>query len=155
MTERDDERMKERFQALRAETRGSGAVPDFDTMLAEAKLAGQRPALEVVSGGESPERVRGRRWLRAGAWASAAVAAGLVGLVLVDRGPSGEDEFERLVAAYTSQGGAESWRSPTSGLLEVPGMDLMRTVPSIGGAARGVDPSTLPAPQPSPEEETL
>jgi len=155
VTHRDDERLKERFQGLRAETRGSGAVPDFGALMSEARReAGERPEFEVVEGGAPSGRrsLRHRRALRAGAWASAAIAAAVTGLILVDRGPSGDEDFEQLVAAYTSQTGSSGWNSPTSGLLEVPGIDLMRSVPSIGEPLRGLDPSASRAPQPPSEE---
>jgi hypothetical protein len=67
-------------------------------------------------------------------------------------GPSGDEDFERLVAAYASQAAGGSWASPTSGLLDVPGMELMRSVPAIGAPVRGLDPAALP---PRPEEESL
>jgi hypothetical protein len=82
------------------------------------------------------------------------VAAAVAGLMLVDRGPSPDEQFERLVATYSSEAGT-AWQSPTSGLLNVPGMELTRSVPSIGGPVRGIDPSRLPPPQTSPEEDTI
>ncbi|MGD2045928.1 MAG: hypothetical protein PVH96_06880 [Gemmatimonadota bacterium] len=153
----DDDRMREAFQDLRADTRASGSVPDFQSMMAEAKRrADETPALEVVVGAGSGARVRAhRRFVRFGAWASAAVAAAVAALILVDRAPSGEDDFERLVAAYTSETAAGAWSSPTSSLLDVPGMDLMRSVPSIGEPLRGIDPSSFPSTSASPEEENL
>ncbi len=36
------------------------------------------------------------------------------------------------------------WESPTDGLLDVPGIELTRSVPAIGGPAIGLDPSTRP-----------
>ncbi len=157
MTRPDEERLREAFQELRADARSSGPVPDFGLMMAEAKRqAEERPALEVVlgDGAEAGRTPRRRRLWQASAWASAAVAATVAGLVLVDRGPSGDEEFERLVATYSSEVGA-SLRSPTSALLDVPGMDLTRSLPTIGAPVRGVDPSTLPTAVPSPEEENL
>lgn len=153
----DDDRMREGFQGLRAETRASGSAPDFQAMMAEAKRrAEETPALEVVSGGAGRGPVRSRRrFMRFGAWASAAVAAAVAALILIDRGPSGEDDFEALVASYTNETAAGVWSSPTSSLLDVPGMDLMRSVPSIGEPLRGIDPSSFPAPSASPEEENL
>jgi len=159
----DDQRLTERFQELRAETSGSGTVPDFAAMMAEAKRrAAEAPALEVVAGGvgsaDVPARAASRhrgRWMRLGGWVSVAAAAALATVILVDRGPSGDEEFEQMVAAYTSEAGGAGWRSPTSGLLDVPGMDLTRSVPSIGGSLRGVDPSTLPPSQASPQEDNL
>lgn len=151
--DRDEERLRQAFQELRTETGRGRGVPAFDAMLAEAeRRAEERPALEVVAGG-APVRTR-RRLVRIGAWASAAVAATVAGLVLVDTAPGGEAEFERLVAAYASQTGP-GLSSPTSGLLDVPGLDLVRSVPSIGAPVRGLDPSSRPAAPSSPEEENL
>ena len=158
MNERDEERLREAFQEVRTDVRGSGSVPDFRSMWAEAKrVADERPALEVVAGGAGAGsgRASRRRLFRAGAWGTAAVAAAVSSLILVTRGPSGDDDFEQLVAAYSAQVGGDAWRSPTSGLLDVPGMDLTRSVPSIGAPVRGIDPSTLQAPGSSPDEENL
>ena len=156
MTHRDDEQLSGRFQELRADVRRSGAVPDFSAMMAEsAREAAKRPPLEVVAGGAASghRSSRRRRLVRAGVWASAAAAAAVTALILVDRGPSGDEDFERLVAAYASQAVGEAWSSPTSGLLDVPGIDLMRSMPSIGDPVRTLDPAALPAPQPSPQED--
>lgn len=155
-TLRDDDRLRDTFQALRKETARSGGVPEFDGMLAEAKRrAEQRPALEVFAGHASRKgRPTRRRLVQIGAWGSVALAAGVAALILVNRPPTGDAEFERLVAAYASETAAGSWSSPTSALLEVPGMDLLRSVPSIGAPLRGIDPSSLLRPQ-SPEEENL
>lgn len=155
MTQREDERLRERFQALRAETRGSADTPDFDSMMDEAmRRTGERRGLEVVAGGASKGRSPGRRRLmRASAWTSAALAAAVAGLLIVDRAPSGEEDFERLVATYANELGGTTWSSPTSGLLEVPGSGLMRSVPSIGGPVSPVDPANLPAQRSAPEED--
>ena len=150
MTQRDDDRLRETFQALRSETEEARRVPEFSGMLDEARRRAEaRPVLQVVAGGQ-----RGRRLMRAGAWASAVLAASVVGLILIDRPPSGDEDFERLVAAYVT-GPRATWGSPTSGLLEVPGIDFMRSLPSIGAPIWGVDPGDLPARPSSPEEENL
>jgi hypothetical protein len=94
--------------------------------------------------------VRTRRWVLVGAWGSAALAATVAGLLLVERGPSPDEEFARLVASYSTGAAAGLWRSPTSGLLAVPGMELTRSVPSIGLTLPDFDPSTLPEPTPTP-----
>ena len=162
MTERDDQRLGQRFEELRAESRGPGAAPDFASMMAEAKRqAAEAPALEVAAGSSGstdadPRRAGIRshgRWARLAGWASVAAAAAVAGLMVMDRAPSADQEFERLVAAYSAEPGGAAWRSPTSGLLNVPGIDLTRSVPSIGGPVRGLDPSDRPAPQTSPEED--
>jgi hypothetical protein len=152
----DDDGLRERFQELRDEAAQPVRVPDFGAMLDQARADGAaRPSFEVVDGGAS---VLGagthRRFLRAGAWASAALAATLAGLLLTDRRPS-DDDFAELVAAYATDASGGAWRSPTSGLLAVPGMELTRSVPSIGAPVRGLDPSTLLAPEAVPPEENL
>lgn len=149
MTTPDDRDLKGAFGALREHDRGAGRAPEFGAMLAEAKRqADARPQLEVVAGGGHRRRLF---WL--GGWASAAVAAGVAALVLLGRGPSGDDDFARLVAAYTTEAAAGEWSSPTASLLDVPGMDLMRSMPSIGSPLRGLDPSSLPPRPSSPQEE--
>lgn len=151
-TQPEEDRLKGAFQALRAETAQSGSVPEFGTMMAEAhRQAAARPTLEVVSGAAGARR----RLVRVGAWASAALAASVAGVLLIDSGPRGDEDFERLVAAYSSGSPGATWSSPTSSLLDVPGLDLMRSLPSIGVPVRGLDPSSLPARQTSPEEENL
>lgn len=147
MTKPDDD-LRGAFQTLRAEERQARRAPEFGSMLAEAKRQGApRPRLEVVRGGSR------RTFVRFGGWATAAVAAGVAALLLINRPPTGDDDFARLVAAYTTETETGSWSSPTSGLLDVPGMDLTRSVPSIGSPLWGIDPSTLPPrPTPPPEE---
>ena len=153
---REEDVLKERFEELRGEAAQPGRVPDFDAMLARARAeAASQPELTVVAGGAT-SGVAGRpsrRLARAGAWATVAVAATLAGLLLTDRRPTGDAEFERLVTAWSSGVTAGSWASPTSALLDVPGMDLTRSIPSIGAPVRGLDPATLPARDPSIQEE--
>lgn len=142
----EDQRLRQRFLELKEETDRAERVPDFGAMLARAKAeAAASSPLEVVAGVRAGgTRVwPDRRLLRAGALATAALAAAVTGLILVDRHPSGEAEFEQLVAAYES----DTWQSPTAGLLDVPGIELTRSVPSIGGPARGLDPNTRPGGQ--------
>jgi hypothetical protein len=149
----DDPRLQGRFLELREGALEAGRVPDFDSMWARAKAdAAALPSVGVVEWGRpSDARVwPNRRVIRVGAWATAALAAALTGLILLQR-PSGEAEFEQLVAAYAS----DAWQSPTSGLLEVPGIELTRSVPSIGGPARGLDPSTRPNVPPRAQREDL
>ncbi len=141
----DDDRLRAEFGRLRSETEGSARVPDFRAMLEEAKVdAAARPELQVVQGGRSDAGAR-RRWVvRIGGWASAAAAAAIAGVLLMG-GPSDADrEFERLVAAYSADASSGAWRSPTSALLNVPGMNLTRSVPSFGTTIPGLDRSQLP-----------
>jgi hypothetical protein len=147
--ERDDDPIRERFAELRAETRASGRVPDVDAVLARARAeAAASPELRVLDDGTpraAPTRSR-RRFVLAGAWTSAALAAAVAGLILTGRGGSDDEdlEFERLVATYAMELGPAVRRSPTSSLMQVPGMELLRSVPSLGGPAlgAGAPPST-------------
>ena len=156
MTDRhDDEGLREEFGRLRSEMEGSARVLEFRAMLAQAKAdAAASPELQVVQGGLSDAGGRRRRIVRIGGWASVAVAASVAAVLLIG-GPSDADrEFERLVAAYSADASSGAWLSPTSGLLNVPGMNLTRSVPSLGSAIRGIDPDQLPNP-PDPETRDL
>lgn len=129
--EREDDRIRAEFAALRAEASRPGAVPDFQEMISRAHHAGERTAPVV---GTIPHR----RTVQIGGWVSLAVAAAAAGLLLVPPGATDADaEFERLVAAYASTA-ATVFHSPTSGLLTTPGLDL-GSVPSIGQGVRGMD----------------
>ena len=146
--QRDDDLMRERFRHLRAQE--AGRAPDFRAMMdrAQAEAEGS-PGLLVSDGGEGGERtirpLRRRRALWVGGWASTALAAAVAGLLLVSRG-SEDAEFERLVASYSRDAAAGAWHSPTSGLLAVPGIELIRSVPSVGrflgGAALDLSATT-------------
>jgi hypothetical protein len=155
--QREDDGLRERFQELRGESARQGGLPDFDAMIARARAeATGRPTLGLLGGAawrRGGPATDYRRLARAGAWASFAVAATVAGLLLTDRRPR-EAEFERLVAAYATDASAGAWRSPTASLLAVPGMELTRSMPSIGGPVRGLDPSTLPAREPAQEERS-
>ena len=151
--QRIDDGLRDRFQELRAATAESDGAPEFGALMARAQAqAVARPALDVVAGGSAWSR---RRVVRVGGWASAALAATVAGLLLTNRGPSEDEQFSRLVAAYSAGASAGVWQSPTSGLLEVPGIDLVRSLPSIGTSVRGLDPSTRPEPAttPGPRED--
>ena len=133
MTKRPEDRdLAERFERLRSETEHAGNVPDFEAMMARARAeVDAAPSLSVVEGGaDSSDAPRRRRVLWLGGAASAALAATVAGLLLTS-GPTADEEFDRLVASYASDA-ASTWRSPTSGLLDVPGIELVRTVPSVG-----------------------
>lgn len=78
-----------------------------------------------------------------------AVAAALV-VLLVPGARDPELEFERLVSAYGAT--ASTLRSPTSRLLEVPGLELVRSLPAIGvprreATQRDMDDHPVPAPE--------
>jgi hypothetical protein len=140
--EREEGVLRERFRELRAEVRAQG-TPAFGPMLERARVeAAERPALGLVHGDAPGGRpARPSRLIRRGAWTSALLAAGVAGLLLVARASSGDEdrEFERLVGAYASLAAGGAWRSPTSGLLEVPGAELLRSVPRLGAPSRSLE----------------
>ncbi len=141
----DDDGLREEFRRLRSETEVSARVPDFRAMLEKTKadeLA--RPELRVVQGGRSDPAAPRRRLVWIGGWASAAVAASIAGVLLTGGQSDADREFERLVAAYSADVSSGARWSPTSGLLNVLGMNLTRSVPSIGASIRGLDPGQLP-----------
>ena len=141
----DDDRLREDFRRLRSETEGSASVHDFRAMLEKARTGGVAPPeLRVLQGGQSDVGARRRRVVRIGGWASAAVAAAIGGILLMGSPSDADREFDRLVAAYSTELSSGAWQSPTSGLLNVPGMDLTRSVPSFSTAIWGLDPSQLP-----------
>ena len=135
-----DEDLRARFAELRAET----STPSFGAVLERATAeARERPALGVSRGGAVRSR---RRVIEIGAWASAAIAATVAGLLLFEGDPvppsSADDRFAELVAAYSQNVSAGGWRSPTSSLLDVPGMELVRAVPSLGLPAIELNPTS-------------
>jgi hypothetical protein len=100
------------------------AAPPFANMLALARAEAADAAPAVT-----PRRLGLRRFVYA---AGLAAAAALAGLMVWPRSPSPEDAFERAVRAFENDPALGAWRSPTDGLLDVPGLQLMTTVPSVG-----------------------
>ena len=121
--EGDDGDLRARFGELRGLP-----SPSFAAVMQRASAEAEaQPALHVVSGRPSRRRV-----ITVGAWASAALAATVAGLLIFDRGPNADEQFADLVAAYSTDMAAGAWQSPTTGLLNVPGMELTRAMPAIG-----------------------
>jgi hypothetical protein len=133
-----DEDLRARFEDLRAETRGPSFANVLERAAAEVR---EQPELGLVRGRSGSRR----RFAKVGAWASAAIAATVAGLLLLDGDltttASDDDRFAELVAAYSQDRATGAWRSPTSGLLDVPGMELVRGVPSLGLPAIELAPS--------------
>jgi hypothetical protein len=131
------------FERLRAATERAGRVPDFGDMLQRARIeAAALPDVRVLSG-DGTVATR-RKALRFGGWASAALAAAIAAILLTGGRTEADREFDRLVATYSSELSAGALRSPTSALLDVPGRNLTRSVPSLGTTTRGLDPSRVP-----------
>ena len=60
-----------------------------------------------------------------------AAAATIVALIALPRRESEEAAFERAVRAFHSDSALGAWRSPTDGLLDLPGGRLIATTPNI------------------------
>ncbi|HEY0673642.1 MAG TPA: hypothetical protein VGD27_15295 [Longimicrobiales bacterium] len=117
-----DTELRARFAAQRhADARDA---PSFADMRARAHVeaAAAAPAHRT-------RRVKLRRLIyMSGLAAAAAIAA----LLIVPRSRSSEDAFEQAVRAYQRGPALGAWQSPTDGLLNVPGSQLISTVPRVG-----------------------
>lgn len=134
-----EEALRERFQALRAEDRRG--APDVAAMLERARaeidtsraLLGERPEpLDSLSKLDEPVEVisfppsRVRLPLLVGTLAAAAFA----GLMFIGQGTT--DDFDMIVQQYAQGRSTGLWESPTAGLMDVPGMEFVRAMPSVG-----------------------
>jgi hypothetical protein len=101
-------------------------TPSFANVMERAQAEAARAA-----GSTSPRD--SRVLLRRFGWAGGlAAAAALAAVLVIPRTRSDEDAFEQAVQAFQSNPALGAWRSPTDGLLQVPGSQLMSTVPSVG-----------------------
>jgi hypothetical protein len=116
-----DTDLRARFEAQR--DADANETPSFASMMERVRAE----AVDVVP--IATRRINVRRLVYAGGLAAAAVIAALI---VIPRSPSSEDEFEQAVRAYRSSPALGAWRSPTDGLLDVPGSQLISTVPSVG-----------------------
>lgn len=137
---RNDRDLSELFTELRNEEQG--LAPDFQSMMARVKAdieeGTEADASEVVSiqskmSARSRAGARGVRTLR-WAWMGGALAAAAIAAVIVMGGDSiSDDGFEDLVNAYANDPALGAWQSPTDALLELPGREIVTTIPRVGG----------------------
>ena len=122
MSDRQQEtELRARFDAQRRAD--ANETPAFADMMARARAqAAAAPAM-------APRRFNTRRLVYVG---SLAAAAAIAALLVIPRTASHEDAFEDAVRAYQTGPALGAWRAPTDGLLNVPGSQLMTTVPSVG-----------------------
>lgn len=140
----DDRDLREAFGRLR--DADASRTPDAAILLARARAQADRPdAPELESARRRRAWRRGLRWGVPGV--SVALAAGLAAVLLVPGGGDEDAAFDQAVQAWAETGG--SWRSPTDDLLRMPGDELLRTVPRIGGT-RPSTPREPDAPSRSP-----
>lgn len=117
-----DRNLELRFKELRAEDRAR--TPDFGPMLERARKA----TTDVTPISSHRGFMGNRRWRRWTAIGGGLVAAAAAALLLVAPDSSSDQEFAELVNSYAAN---TVWNSPTDGLLDVPGREVLRTVPSI------------------------
>jgi hypothetical protein len=124
-----DRELEALFQGLREEERARS--PDLATMMAEVRRS-------LASDVAEPDA--GPRWWRwhptVGprlAWAGGALAAAAAAVLLVVGTGQQEDPFVAAVRAFQADPTSGAWRSPTDDLLHVPGLELVTSLPSIGG----------------------
>jgi hypothetical protein len=119
-----DPELRERFAELkRLEAR---SAPPFAGVMAQANA-------EATRGADSLQwRASVRAIRRVGWFTGLAAAAAIAALIVVPRVHSGEDEFEQAVRAFQANPALGAWRSPTDGLLNLPGSQLMSSIPRVG-----------------------
>ena len=117
-----DTDLRARFAAQRLRDRDK--APAFAEMMASARAAAAHAP---------PQRASRTITLRRLVYGSSLAAAAVIATLLVlPRVRSNENEFEQAVRAYESGPGLGAWQSPTDGLLNVPGSQLISTVPTVG-----------------------
>jgi hypothetical protein len=121
--QRQDNDLREGYEAMRRED--AGRAPRFADLLSRAK----EEAVEDVGSRWRGARVPWRRF----SWAvGLAAAAAIAALIVIPRGRSSEDAFEQAVQAFQTDPALGAWRSPTAGLLDLPGSSLITTMPRVG-----------------------
>jgi hypothetical protein len=118
--------LRARFEELRR--LDASRAPSFAEVLARAQA-------EAASDADSLPRLAARVSLRRFGWAGGlAAAAAIAALLVIPRVRSSEAAFEQAVQAFHADPALGAWRSPTDGLLNLPGSRLISTVPSLGTA---------------------
>jgi hypothetical protein len=119
--------LRARFDAQREAD--AKEAPSFAAMMARARAEATR----IPSAPQrSPRALIFRRIAYVGGLAAAAAIGGL----LMVNPRSNEDAFEQAVRAYNAGPALGAWQSPTDGLLNVPGSQLISSVPSVGTGAQ-------------------
>jgi hypothetical protein len=116
-----DSELRARFDVLKRID--AERAPAFTDIMARA-----RSELADVTTARNEWTLLARRYGWLGGLAAAAV---IVALVALPRRESQEAAFERAVRAFHSDSALGAWRSPTDGLLDLPGGRLIATTPSI------------------------
>ena len=123
MTDHMSDDLRERYQAMKRAD--AGRAPVFQSLMATARAQSSAPA--------SPVRRLSTPFRPRLAWAAGLAAAAVVALVVVPRARSSNEDaaFAQAVRTFSASPAMGAWRSPTDGLLDVPGNRLMSTTPSV------------------------
>lgn len=117
-----DTELRARFEAQRRAD--AGEAPSFAEMMARVRAQPDDTSTVVATSSRKLRRVV--------YWSGLAAAAVIGALLALPGSSSQEDAFEQAVRAYQNGPAMGAWRSPTDGLLDVPGSRLISTVPSVG-----------------------
>lgn len=119
-----DPELRARFDELRRAD--ASRAPSFAAVLARAQAEASGHAVSTARRGA---RVSVRRF----GWAAGlAAAATIAALLVIPRSRSDQAAFEEAVQAFQSNPALGAWRSPTDGLLDLPGNRLISTIPGVG-----------------------
>jgi len=143
LRDREDQDLHGVFRDLREQDRKK--VPDFRTLMARAHREASRSELKIQTGSGVTHHIS-RRLAWGGSLLAAAAAAALL---LVQVPGTSDSEFERVVSAFSANPASGAWKSPTDALLDVPGTEILSTVPSIGSSR------WLMSPRPTPQRNEL
>jgi hypothetical protein len=135
LPDRRDQDLRELFRGLRAEE--ERCAPRFDVVLDRVRTEAE--VMATRSGASDPDlaladiRLRWRhRSLRRIAWGGGLLVAAAVTALLLIRSPATSDaRFVQVVEDFSRDPASGAWRSPTDGLLNVPGSEILTTVPII------------------------
>ena len=136
MHNEEDNHLKGLFDTLRDEDREE--VPDFQTLMARAKKEAARTGMEAPTAKEV-HRLTARRLAWGGSLLAAAAAAALI---LLPTRHTSDAEFIQVVQSFSADPSSGAWRSPTDKLLDVPGNEVLNTIPSLGSNKWILEPST-------------
>lgn len=120
-----DRDLKELFAELQRED--ARQTSDFRTL-----MDGVWAEAEVDLRADEEDGGRRRRGWRPLAGLGVLAAAAIAALIVVQPQPTSETEFEELVRAFSSDPALGAWTSPTDRLLDLPGREIVTTIPAVG-----------------------
>jgi hypothetical protein len=132
----EDKDLQDLFSTLRDEEKKE--IPAFQTLMARAKEEAARSGMETQAG-KRAHHFTARHLAWGGSLLAAAAAAVLL---LVPSEGTSEAEFVQVVQMFSADPASGAWRSPTDALLDLPGKEVLTTIPSIGSSRWNLDPST-------------